>query len=73
MVPTASGATDDEPAEDLIGFKVEATDGGIGKIDKHSDDVGAALVATTNGEPLPEQMQQELRRALRRLHTADRW
>ncbi|MEV5783523.1 PRC-barrel domain containing protein, partial [Streptomyces sp. NPDC048448] len=24
---------------DLIGYKVEATDGSIGKVDKHSDDV----------------------------------
>ncbi|MFC7308645.1 ANTAR domain-containing protein [Streptomyces monticola] len=35
-------------------------------------DVAAALVATAEGEPLPEQMRRELRRALRRLHTADR-
>ncbi|WP_405848622.1 ANTAR domain-containing protein [Streptomyces sp. NBC_01518] len=35
-------------------------------------DVAAALVATTNGETLPAPVRQELRRALRRLHTADR-
>ena len=34
--------------------------------------VAAALVATTKDESLPEQMQRELRRALRRLHAADR-
>ncbi|MFF3013549.1 PRC-barrel domain-containing protein [Streptomyces sp. NPDC057939] len=35
---------------DLIGYKVEATDGSIGKIDKHSDDVGASyLVVDTGG------------------------
>ncbi|MFE5524246.1 PRC-barrel domain containing protein, partial [Streptomyces virginiae] len=25
---------------DLTGYKVEATDGSIGKVDKHSDEVG---------------------------------
>lgn len=35
-------------------------------------DVAAALVATTQDETLPEQIQRELRRALRRLHAADR-
>jgi hypothetical protein len=35
-------------------------------------DVAAALVATTNDEALPAPVQRELRRALRRLHTADR-
>ncbi|WP_345021970.1 ANTAR domain-containing protein [Streptomyces shaanxiensis] len=35
-------------------------------------DVAAALVATTKGRSLPEPMQSELRRALRRLHPADR-
>ncbi|MER5727263.1 PRC-barrel domain-containing protein [Streptomyces sp. NPDC002138] len=35
---------------DLIGYKVEATDGGIGKIDKHSEGVGASyLVVDTGG------------------------
>ncbi|MGX5188234.1 ANTAR domain-containing protein [Streptomyces avermitilis] len=34
--------------------------------------VAAALVATTKGEVLPDQVQRELGRALRRLHTADR-
>ncbi|MDO0914856.1 ANTAR domain-containing protein [Streptomyces sp. DT2A-34] len=35
-------------------------------------DVAAALVATTKGRILPEPIQRELRRALRRLHAADR-
>lgn len=34
--------------------------------------VAAALVAGWEGKPLPEQMQQALRRALRRLHAGDR-
>ncbi|MCZ4509078.1 ANTAR domain-containing protein [Streptomyces sp. ActVer] len=34
-------------------------------------EVAAALVATSEGKPLPEQIQRALRRALRRLHTAD--
>lgn len=33
--------------------------------------VAAALVATTKDEALPEPVRQELRQALRRLHTAD--
>ncbi|MCT9079169.1 ANTAR domain-containing protein [Streptomyces fulvoviolaceus] len=35
-------------------------------------DVAAALVATTKDETLPEPIQREFRRELRRLHTADR-
>jgi AmiR/NasT family two-component response regulator len=35
-------------------------------------DVAAALVATTEGEAFPGEMQRELRKALRRLHSADR-
>lgn len=35
-------------------------------------EVATALVATTEGEPLSEQMHRALRRALRRLHAADR-
>ncbi|MFG3262352.1 ANTAR domain-containing protein [Streptomyces bobili] len=35
-------------------------------------DVAAALVATTKDQTLPEPIQRELRRALRRLHLADR-
>ena len=35
-------------------------------------DVAAALVATTRDETLPDQIQRELRRELRRLHAAER-
>ncbi|MFD4411125.1 ANTAR domain-containing protein [Streptomyces sp. NPDC058476] len=35
-------------------------------------DVAAALVTTTQDEPLPEQIQRELLRARRRLHATDR-
>ena len=34
---------------DLIGFKVEATDGSIGKVDKHSDDADAAYLVVDTG------------------------
>ncbi|MGI5446963.1 PRC-barrel domain containing protein [Streptomyces sp. CA-243310] len=34
---------------DLAGYKVEATDGGIGKVDKHSDEVGDAYLLVDTG------------------------
>ncbi|WP_405497237.1 PRC-barrel domain containing protein [Streptomyces sp. NBC_00096] len=34
---------------DLTGYKVEATDGGIGKVDKHSDGVGDAYLVVDTG------------------------
>ncbi|MET9885572.1 PRC-barrel domain-containing protein [Streptomyces sp. NPDC006430] len=34
---------------DLVGYKVEATDGSIGKIDKHSDEVGASHLVVDTG------------------------
>lgn len=34
---------------DLIGYKVEATDGTIGKVDKHSDEVGSAYLVVDTG------------------------
>ncbi|MEI5103747.1 PRC-barrel domain-containing protein [Streptomyces sp. PmtG] len=34
---------------ELTGFKVEASDGGIGKVDKHSEDVGAAFIVVDTG------------------------
>ncbi|WP_411102994.1 PRC-barrel domain-containing protein [Streptomyces sp. cmx-4-9] len=34
---------------DLTGFKVEATDGSIGKVDKHSDEVGDAYLVVDTG------------------------
>lgn len=33
----------------LVGFEVEATDGGIGKIDEASDDVGASYIVVDTG------------------------
>ncbi|MBO1286394.1 PRC-barrel domain-containing protein [Streptomyces albidoflavus] len=34
---------------DLIGYKVEATDGTIGKVDKHSDEVGSSYLVVDTG------------------------
>ncbi|MFE5112535.1 PRC-barrel domain-containing protein [Streptomyces sp. NPDC056663] len=34
---------------DLIGYKVEATDGSIGKVDKHSDDVNSSYLVVDIG------------------------
>ncbi|GGX95378.1 PRC-barrel domain-containing protein [Streptomyces fructofermentans] len=34
---------------DLIGFKVEATDGSVGKVDKHSDDVNSSYLVVDTG------------------------
>lgn len=34
---------------DLAGFKVEASDGAIGKVDKHSEDVGAGYIVVDTG------------------------
>ncbi|MFG2622447.1 PRC-barrel domain containing protein [Streptomyces sp. NPDC048507] len=34
---------------DLTGYKVEAADGSIGKIDKHSDEVGSSYVVVDTG------------------------
>lgn len=42
----ASGRT---TSTDLVGYKVEATDGSIGKVDKHSDEVGSAHVVVDTG------------------------
>ncbi|MFF1834611.1 PRC-barrel domain-containing protein [Streptomyces sp. NPDC058231] len=43
--PTAGHAT----GTDLIGFKVEATDGSIGKVDKHSDEVTSSYLVVDTG------------------------
>ncbi|GGY60387.1 PRC-barrel domain-containing protein [Streptomyces tanashiensis] len=37
------------PGVDLIGYKVEATDGPIGKIDKHSEEVGSSYLVVDTG------------------------
>lgn len=34
---------------DLRGWSVEATDGSIGKVDKHSDEVGSAYIVVDTG------------------------
>ncbi|MEU0786956.1 PRC-barrel domain-containing protein [Streptomyces sp. NPDC006173] len=34
---------------DLTGYKVETTDGGIGKVDKHSDDVASSFLVVDTG------------------------
>ncbi|MFF2364527.1 MULTISPECIES: PRC-barrel domain-containing protein [unclassified Streptomyces] len=34
---------------DLIGYKVEATDGSIGKVDKHSDEVDSSYLVVDTG------------------------
>jgi hypothetical protein len=38
-----------QPGTTLTGFKVEATDGSIGKVDKHSDEVGSAYLVVDTG------------------------
>ncbi|MFJ9732735.1 PRC-barrel domain containing protein [Streptomyces sp. NPDC101169] len=37
------------PDADLTGYAVEATDGGIGKVDKHSSDVGSQYIVVDTG------------------------
>lgn len=37
------------PGTDLTGFKVEATDGSIGKVDKHSNEVGDQYIVVDTG------------------------
>lgn len=37
------------PGAQLIGYHVEATDGAIGKIDKHSGDVGRSYIVVNTG------------------------
>ncbi|MEV0986554.1 PRC-barrel domain containing protein [Streptomyces sp. NBC_01343] len=41
--------TGHQPGTDIVGYKVEATDGGIGKISKHSEEVGASHVVVDTG------------------------
>ncbi|MFF0425360.1 PRC-barrel domain-containing protein [Streptomyces sp. NPDC004520] len=38
-----------ETGTDLIGYKVEATDGGIGKVDEHTDEAGAGYLVVDTG------------------------
>ncbi len=37
------------PGTDLTGYKVEATDGSIGKVDQHSNDVGDQYIVVDTG------------------------
>ncbi|NEA56111.1 PRC-barrel domain containing protein [Streptomyces sp. SID13666] len=42
-------ASGHQAGTDLTGFKVEATNGSIGKVDKHSDEVSAAYIVVDTG------------------------
>ncbi|MFJ9407041.1 PRC-barrel domain-containing protein [Streptomyces sp. NPDC101393] len=44
-----SEAAGHQPGTDLVGFDVEAIDGRIGKVDKHSDEAGAAYLVVDTG------------------------
>ncbi|WP_405584557.1 PRC-barrel domain containing protein [Streptomyces sp. NBC_01190] len=46
---TYQATTGYQDGMDLTGFKVEATDGSIGKVDKHSDLVGSAYIVVDTG------------------------
>ncbi|MFZ3468202.1 PRC-barrel domain-containing protein [Streptomyces sp. 4.24] len=37
------------PGMDLAGYKVEATEGSIGRVEKHSDEVGSAYLVVDTG------------------------
>ncbi|MFD6078304.1 PRC-barrel domain containing protein [Streptomyces hydrogenans] len=37
------------PGDTLIGYAVEATDGGIGKVDRHTEDVGRSYLVVDTG------------------------
>lgn len=41
--------TDDWSSMNLVGFKVEATDGDIGKVDEASNEVGAGYIVVDTG------------------------
>lgn len=42
-------ASGHQTGTDLTGFKVEASDGSIGKVDKHSEEVGAMYIVVDTG------------------------
>ncbi|MEU5400254.1 PRC-barrel domain-containing protein [Streptomyces sp. NPDC005963] len=44
-----NAASGHQTGADLTGFKVEATDGQIGKVDKYSEDVDAAHIVVDTG------------------------
>ncbi|MEI5009438.1 PRC-barrel domain containing protein [Streptomyces sp. NPDC087659] len=37
------------PGAELVGYRVEATDGSVGRIDKHSEDVGRCHIVVDTG------------------------
>ncbi|MFD0358540.1 PRC-barrel domain-containing protein [Streptomyces sp. NPDC127110] len=37
------------PGSDLVGYKVEAADGSIGKVDRHTDDVARSYLVVDTG------------------------
>ncbi|AKL70650.1 MULTISPECIES: PRC-barrel domain-containing protein [Streptomyces] len=37
------------PGTSLVGFKVEASDGHIGKVDEHTEDVGSSYIVVDTG------------------------
>jgi hypothetical protein len=37
------------PGAQLVGYKVEASDGSVGKIDKHTEDVGRSYIVVDTG------------------------
>ncbi|MFG2192104.1 PRC-barrel domain-containing protein [Streptomyces sp. NPDC048639] len=44
-----TSASNHRSGTDLIGYRVEATDGSIGKVDKHSDEVGSSYLVVDTG------------------------
>lgn len=43
------GSAGHMPGAELVGYKVKASDGSIGKIDKHSEDVGRSYIVVDTG------------------------
>ncbi|MER7621078.1 PRC-barrel domain containing protein [Streptomyces sp. NPDC126503] len=44
-----SGTSGHVPGTELIGYAVEATDGSIGKVDRHTEDVGRSYLVVDTG------------------------
>ncbi|MFE7595618.1 PRC-barrel domain-containing protein [Streptomyces sp. NPDC057494] len=62
-----------QPGVDLIGYKVEASDGPIGKIDKHSEDVGASYLVVDTGVWIFGKHVLLPAGTIRRIDTAEGW
>lgn len=43
------GGSGHSPGSDLVGYEVEASDGSIGKVDEHSEDVGRSYLVVDTG------------------------